>query len=125
MVDGVDEEIVNDQLLLEGWRHLDDHVISLLMMEFEFLLWKESQRSWRSFCETDDFEKVKCFPDLLLCKNYSLFCHSCTKSPNAKYEETLPFFVLNPTLEDFFLIAGDQLQWVDKARSPAQKQNSE
>ena len=38
MVDGVDEEIVNDQLLLEGWRHLDDHVISLLMMEFEFLL---------------------------------------------------------------------------------------
>ena len=29
MVDGVDEEIVNDQLLLEGWRHLDDHVTSL------------------------------------------------------------------------------------------------
>ena len=30
MVDGVDEEIMNDQLLLEGWRHLDDHVTSLL-----------------------------------------------------------------------------------------------
>ena len=42
-----------------------------------------------------------------------------------KYVETLPFFVLNPTLEDFFLIAGDQLQWVDKARGPAQKQKSE
>ena len=39
--------------------------------------------------------------------------------------ETLPFFVLDPALEDFFLIASDQLQWVDKARSPAQKQNSE
>ena len=38
---------------------------------------------------------------------------------------TLPFFVLDPALEDFFLIASDQLQWVDKARSPAQKQNSE
>ena len=42
-----------------------------------------------------------------------------------KYVETLPFFVLNPTLEDFFLIVGDQLQRVDKARGPAQKQNSE
>ena len=29
MVDGVDEEIVDDQLLLEGWRHLEDHVSSL------------------------------------------------------------------------------------------------
>ena len=31
MVDGVDEEIVNDQLLLEGWRHLYDHVIRLYL----------------------------------------------------------------------------------------------
>ena len=34
MVDGVDEEIVNDQLLLEGWRHLDDHVSSLSITVF-------------------------------------------------------------------------------------------
>ena len=34
MVDGVDEEIVNDQLLLEGWGHLWDHVSSLSMTEF-------------------------------------------------------------------------------------------
>merc|ERR1712047_164396 len=26
MVDGVDEEIVNDQLLLEGWRHFEKRV---------------------------------------------------------------------------------------------------
>ena len=34
MVDGVDKEIMNDQLLLEGWRHLDDHVSSLSITVF-------------------------------------------------------------------------------------------
>ena len=34
---------------------------------------------------------------------------------HGKKEKKIPFFVLNPALEDFFFVTGDQLEGIDEA----------
>ena len=91
MVDGVDEEIVNDQLLLEGWRHLDDHVISLLMMEFWSLTLKRESAFMEILLQKRRLWKGQVFSRLTfmlivipcihirgvrmkICRNFAFFC---------------------------------------------------
>ena len=81
MVDGVDEEIVNDQLLLEGWRHLYDHVIRLyldgiMMSYFEKRVCIHGDPS----AKETTLKRSSVFQTYFYANSYSLY--SCTRSQN-------------------------------------------
>ena len=103
MVDGVDEEIVNDQLLLEGWRHLDDHVSSL----FDDIILK-SYFEKRVRVHGDPSAKETTLKRSRVCqtyfyaKNFSLFCHSYTRSPNENMSKLCLFLFSIPRWKTSF-----------------------
>ena len=103
MVDGVDKEIMNDQLLLEGWRHLYDHVIRLyldgiMMSYFEKRVCIHGDPS----AKEATLKTSSAFQTYFYAKYYSLFCHSCTRSPNENMKKLCLFLFSIPRWKTSF-----------------------